>query len=85
MAIDAVERMVRRRSENPAYYGNRSWRVSQAFILYALASHCRLLNDEIATLAREELSRQNDGSIETVALLAKRKTGSEQFCDRGLY
>ncbi|NNE35592.1 MAG: hypothetical protein HKN13_10155, partial [Rhodothermales bacterium] len=70
-AVRAVESMARRRSAKPAYYSQRSWRVSRAFMLYALAKHERILEDEIATLVRDELEQQDGGSVESVSYLLR--------------
>ena len=70
-AIGSAERMARRRTDKPEYYDNRSWRLSRAYLLYALARHDRFLDDEILTLSKEELDRSDGRSPETAALLLR--------------
>ena len=69
-AVDALARQVRNRSARPGYYTAPVWNDTRAFMLYALARHGRILEDEVYTLAEALLADPRSG-VEGQSLLLR--------------
>ena len=69
-AVDALARWVRNRSARPDYYSEAVWNEARAFMLYAIARHGRILEDEVFTLAETLLSDPRSG-VEGQSLLLR--------------
>ena len=72
-AVDLLDRWVRRRSERPEFYTERTWDDGRALMLYALARHGRILESEIGALTeRDALSTEGRSLLLRTIVLANR-------------
>ncbi|GAB5521478.1 MAG: alpha-2-macroglobulin family protein [Rhodothermales bacterium] len=81
-AVDALEELVRTQNGRPEYYGLNVWNDTRSLALYALARHGRILDSELADLARRGALSIDGQSYLLRALLLSSSSAHDAAKDR---